>query len=201
VARSTAGTWGRFAVVLAAGLGAVVVSTAGPGSTSLRAVLVLLLFGCVVVASRRRPEPQGRGRTAEGAWQHVARELERSRRHGRPMALARIPMDAGHLESSTPAVEDRLTPALRATDHLWSQDGDVLVLLAEATSAQAQDALQRVVALLPDRATAAPLRIASFPEDGLTLTALCECLGGRRALRQFSSMAPTTADEPVEAAS
>ena len=188
-------------MVLAAGLGAVVVSTAGPGSTSLRAVLVLLLFGCVVVASRRRPEPQGLGRSAESGWQHVARELERSRRHGRPMALARIPMDAGALESSTPAAEDRLTPALRATDHVWGQDGDVLVLLAETTSAQAQDALQRVLALLPGRATTDPVRIASFPEDGLTLTALCECLGGRRALRQFSSMAPTTADEPVEAAS
>lgn len=214
VTRSTAGTWvrggwGRAAVVLTAGLGAVIVAVTDPGSTVLRGALVLLLVGCVAVASRHHPRP---GRTAgtaaaAAAWPDVARELERSRRHGRPMALGRIPLGATPSGGAADEVTDpadlagELAPALRATDRVWVQGSDLLVLLAEATSGQAQHAVRRLVALLPAGAETAPPRVASFPEDGLTLTVLCECLEGRRPLRRLGPLAPAASDGSAQAAS
>jgi hypothetical protein len=100
-------------------------------------------------------------------------ELQRSRRFGRPMALVRFRPGAAATEAAA-----RVAGTGRQVDRVWTIGPDILVLLPESGPSQAQAYVARLTRSLP--ALAEPPRVATFPNDGLTLSALAaELYNGR----------------------
>lgn len=97
-------------------------------------------------------------------------ELQRSRRFGRPMTLVLFRPDGVPVDD----VATTVAGCGRQVDQVLTVDDDVVVLLPEVGPSQAQAYVARVSGTLP--ALAAPPRTASFPNDGLTLSALTSIL-------------------------
>ncbi len=172
-------------MVLAAGA-AIAGILAGWGLASglpslLAGVPAVLILGLLVARTRNWGGARGEAVATEVAWPEVHVELARSRRHRRPMAILRFPIEAG------PEVVDRVTQRLRRFDRAWVAHGDLIVLLPETDRAAAERLVARVASLVDAHA---PAGVAVFPEDGATSATLMARLYGPPAV----SWARTVAD-------
>lgn len=150
--------------------------------------LVLVLLTAPTGSTESIPDTPAR----EG-WAEFRRELRRSRRSVRPMTIVRLP---GPADPAVAEVADlhgrarRLHTHLRLVDRTWVDEGSIYVLLPESTRVAADTLLDRLRRLTPDLVED-DVRIATFPDDGLTSGALISAVHGASL-----SAAPT----PIRAA-
>ena len=111
---------------------------------------------------------------SQTGWEDVHRELARARRYQRSMAILRLPGGAG-TDASERAIA--IVPYLRRIDRIWSEHGDVNVLLPDTDRAAAERLVGRLQARQPAAVGPSPA-IATFPVDGLTSGALLAVLYG-----------------------
>lgn len=143
------------------------------------ALSVLVALGVVQVARRRtgRPvaHPPRRG-SGPDDWHPLELELERARRYDRGFALLQLVgpsmvVDGRRVRSGATGTS---VLELRRTDVAWGGPERLQLLVPEASHQQLTGMLRRL------RAGVAPgteVRVACFPEDGLTARALVEALG------------------------
>jgi hypothetical protein len=138
------------------------------------------------------------------AWQELRREVDRSRRFDQPVTLlgVKVPAPAGgsRLRRDRSTVLDTLAPALRTIDSVWSDAGNVYVLLP-GTGVEAAEALvSRLWRELPELLPYNELHRASFPVDGVTAEALRAAVdarpGRRERLRRVRNVAAVSESEP-----
>jgi len=128
----------------------------------------------------------------------VARELYRSRRYGRHLALVGAPpVDAQALDS--------LTFSLRMLDRVWTEGKQLYVLLPEADREEAEGLLHRLAASETAVLEVERARVAVFPDDALTSDALIEAVrvsqttrNGRRDHRVHGALRSVEAPQIVE---
>jgi hypothetical protein len=129
--------------------------------------------------------PPGRG----GPWAVLARELDRSRRYRHQLTLVRVIPEApsgqrppaararregwpGHRRLAPPQeILAALDPVLRAGDSAWVDGTAVYLLMPETDVSGAEAMIARTRAAVPAVA-GATVRLACFPEHGLTEHAL-----------------------------
>ena len=117
---------------------------------------------------------------ARAGWAEFRRELRRSRRSTRPMTLLRTlsPLAPGAGRAEDPESRSRrLHEFLRLIDRTWVDDGAVYILLPE-TSRGAADALVSRLATVAPELLPGDVRMATFPDDGLTSGALISAVHG-----------------------
>jgi hypothetical protein len=143
----------------------------GLGVLSIAVTLVVgILIGVTAtIVVVRRPT----GDREADAWAGFIRELERARRYERPFVVARAPNSAARPDARGSHPHRPPDLPLRRTDEVWSVGADVYALLPEATPADAARWRQRLAATQ----AFADIRVASFPDDGLTTGALLSALG------------------------
>ena len=116
---------------------------------------------------------------ARAGWAEFRRELRRSRRSTRPMTLLRTLAPVGpDAAPEDPEVRSRrLHEHLRLVDRTWVDDGAVYLLLPETSRAAADSLVGRLQTLAPELLPG-DVRIATFPDDGLTSGALISAVHG-----------------------
>jgi hypothetical protein len=140
-------------------------------------VVPVVLFAIFLDRARladHRSVPGSPASSGASGWEDLHRELARARRHERPLAIVRLPGSGG---SDAAARAAALAPYLRRIDRVWSEHGDVNVLLPETDRAAAERLVGRLRARQPET-FGAEASIASFPTDGLTSGALLATLYG-----------------------
>lgn len=105
----------------------------------------------------------------------LATELERARRHQRPLTLVRI--DAPQLADRD---DEDLSIQLRRTDHVYAAGRSVYVLAPETDRASA-DRLAKRLATQLDLDEQEHVQVACFPEDEVSSGALLGRLSGHEA--------------------
>jgi len=151
------------------------------GGTPLMLVVPLGLAVFVVgTLAALRPHAEGRALAEVIGWERFDLELERSRRHERPLALLRIavPSQTQGRRRSVGAADVR--DSVRVLDAVWSDRDHVFVLMPETDRAVLGRAIGRILARLPSIDLDA-MRVALYPEDGLTSGALIARLEARDA--------------------
>lgn len=146
------------------------------------------------VASTRTP--------ARAGWAEFRRELRRSRRSVRPMTLLRLrgPADPeAAIEADLEGLSRRLHEHLRLVDRTWVDDGSVYVLLPESTRAAADSLLARLRVVAPELIVD-DLRLATFPDDGLTSGALISAVHGAKLSEVPTPIRAAAADGDAELA-
>ncbi len=114
-----------------------------------------------------------RRRVGAAPFDELLREMDRSRRHERPFAIARVRPPHSSAGTNIPATLRQ--GRWRSTDRTWRQGRDVYVLLPETNVGAAGVAIDR--ALTIGVAEGVDVRIAAFPESGITVGSLFEVLG------------------------
>jgi hypothetical protein len=168
--------------MIVAGVAAIVGGVIGWGiaTSSLLPIVVVVPFAVLVgflVMARLRDEravPMAAPSSSEAGWADVHREIARARRHERPMAIVRLPGEAG---SDVDARAAAIAPYLRRVDRTWADNGEVNLLLPETDRPAAERLVERLHGRLPDVVGSAA-SIAAFPSDGLTSGALLAALYG-----------------------
>ena len=156
---------GAVAAVLLAGLDEVVWIALAVGSAG-------ALMAALAV-SRRTVAPPSIQDEGTPAWAEFRRELARARRHERPLSIVRLP--GGATGRSTAALTVGPHRPLRRVDRAWAEGADLVILMPESDRSAAERAVDRLApALRIDPTTA---RVATFPVDGLTSTALVAAVG------------------------
>jgi hypothetical protein len=129
-------------------------------------------------------------------WEEVGRELDRSRRHGRPFVMLRV-VGAGSRSNGSvkhERAEEAYRDAVRSIDRVWTRRGDVYLLLPECTRATAQELMRRLNRELPEPLVPRQVHVAAFPEDGITQGALLRVLDGAddraRVLEPLTTLTP-----------
>ena len=173
--------WRQRVVLLVAIIGLVLLAQLD-GMPLLLQVASILTVSCmlVVVASRGLAKPR---RTVEkqGYLRHVSWELERARRHNRPLVLARVVLSSRPDKVTARQWAEEVRSRLRATDVAWIERDGLTLLLPEGSRSQARFAIARVTAALRHRANPQPARIAVFPDDEITLAGLLDAIAHPRA--------------------
>lgn len=122
-----------------------------------------------------------RRRLGSAPYDALRHEMDRARRHERPLALARIQLaavDGARGVHALLAGPTTGTPTLlRSTDRSWRDGRSVYLLLPETSTAAATSMVRRAVAAQP-AIEPGSWRVVAFPEDGLTIGALFEALDG-----------------------
>lgn len=176
---------GRFAPMLLLGIAAVSVGTAigyhlamtgGLPVSNGVLVIVPLMFVALLVSfhhGQRASRTDRLPASFERSWDSFRRELDRSRRFGRPFVLVRIPAhDEDRPNGSSDGSLAMLPLMLRSIDHVWAMDGSMYLLLPESNGDVARDVLARLRSAMPDVLPEEGVEIALFPDDGLTTGAL-----------------------------
>lgn len=144
-------------------------------SIALVALVVGLMLGGVMTSVAVRPRARVR---SEAGWEPFVHEIERARRYERPFVVARLPNCSVHPAVPGDEIAHQLPgPAIRRTDHSWRNGPDLYVLLPETGLAEAANWQERMLA----SGSYEDIRIAGFPDDGLTTTTLLTALGGTAA--------------------
>jgi hypothetical protein len=112
-----------------------------------------------------------------GSFEELERELNRSRRYGHPLFLARISCrgDGAAVPDRTQDTASALGSILRSVDRTWTEGTDVYVLLPECDRAQGLAALARIREPLSQLLSAEEqdsISFAAWPDDCLTGGAL-----------------------------
>jgi hypothetical protein len=169
------------AVITGAGIG-LQAGESGLGLAPGFGVLIALLGLGALVAFLSTPVRAGPplAGSDDAGWTEFRRELRRARRGGRPLTVLRIagdelPTDGPDGPSVLGTRSRRLGLHLRLVDRTWVDDGSIYVLLPESPRAAANALIGRIRAespgQLPER-----VRIATFPDNGLTSGALIAAL-------------------------
>jgi hypothetical protein len=124
-------------------------------------------------------------RQSEAGWAALHAELARSRRHDRRFAILTIPKSVWSAPDGT--AEDGIEAGLRAAtdvyallrrpDRAWTDGSSLHVLLTDCDRQQAWVFLQRARLGMPQLFADEGVRLAIFPEDGITLGALLAMAG------------------------
>jgi hypothetical protein len=144
--------------------------------------------------------------TALDPWDFLRRELDRARRYGRPLALVQI---APHAEAAAAppddptyrrrrgrfrrAAEDAdsvtyLRSELRTGDEVWRVHERIFVMLPESDYECAAALVERLTARAPHIVSSSDVRLAAFPEDGVTAGALLATLArGATSRKRFAA--------------
>ncbi len=206
-----------LALIAGAGIGTVVIGRGvalDPNLGLWAAALgggALLVTLILVPAAAAEAMATPSGTVNEAAWAEFRRELRRTRRGARPMTLIRIPgpamPTAAEMDSLT-ARCSRFAQHLRLVDRAWVDDGSIYVLLPESSRDAAEILLGRVASAAPDLVPA-DIRVATFPDDGLTSGALIAAIHGttlaevptpiRAALADAGELADHASDDVGEA--
>lgn len=140
---------------------------------------------------RRRPA----GRSED--WNLLRREIDRSRRHGHPLMVVRV--DAG-TRADAVRLQQALETHVRSIDAVWTHADSAYIMLPESDRAAGDGFLGRLRAAAPELVPADAVRVACFPQDGLTADALrsgLEAVEDDRTsltpLRPTATPAPATA--------
>lgn len=141
----------------------------------------ILLLALVAMPRAAAPDAGRRevSRLAETGWAEFRRELRRTRRAARPMTVVRIPAadPAAADDDLLAARAEHLAGELRLVDRTWIDDGSLYVLLPESPREAAASVLERIGMRRPDLLSG-ELRMATFPDDGLTSGALISAIHG-----------------------
>jgi hypothetical protein len=174
---------------LLARLGDGAVATAGGAVAVLGGALaVAAMASASAMSFRRGGEPVG---DEPNFLVSLERELDRSRRHGRPFVLIRVPLRSAPVAErrrrrrrDLPAVAggpSTLEPVLRSTDDAWTTGTDLYLLLPESDRRHGRICLERLRRRAPELLDDEAARIVAFPDDGVTSGALLNLLQGERA--------------------
>jgi hypothetical protein len=164
-----------FGAAIAGGAVGWALATGDPLPAVVAVPLVLLaLFLDRARLADHRTVPASLASSGASGWEDLHRELARARRHERPLAIVRLPGDGGTEAAARAAA---IAPYLRRIDRVWSEHGDVNVLLPETDRAAAERLVGRLRARQPET-FGAQAAIAAFPADGLTSGALLSTLYG-----------------------
>ena len=148
---------------------------AGGSLLALLLPIALAVFVTVTLAALRPSV----GRTASSdavGWERFHLELERSRRHERPLALLRIDGASATGDHAAPAVDpDAFREVVRVLDGIH-----VYVLMPEIDRLALGPAIGRILTRLPAIGLES-MRVALYPDDGLTSGALVARLESRDA--------------------
>jgi hypothetical protein len=135
-------------------------------------------------------------RQSEAGWAALHAELARSRRHDRRFAILTIPKDVWSAPGNTS--EEGIQVGLRAAadvhtllrrpDRAWTDGSTFHVLLTDCDRQQAWAFLQRARAGMPHLFADERVRLAIFPDDGITLGGL---LGTDRSDRVVEALQAT----------
>ena len=138
-------------------------------------VLALVLVLLTAPAER----PSSIALPARAGWAEFRRELRRSRRSTRPMTLLRTlaPLGPGAPPEDPDDRSRRLHEHLRLVDRTWVDDGAVYILLPETSRAAADSLVSRLLTVAPELLPG-DVRLATFPDDGLTSGALISAVHG-----------------------
>lgn len=112
----------------------------------------------------------------------IRRELDRARRHERPLAMVRLDVSSSSeaqtmLQRLLGDSVDTRRPLLRTTDRAWRRGMMVFVAMPETTVETGRKFADRVRSLMPDLAVNRS-RVVAFPESGLTIGSLFAALDG-----------------------
>jgi len=163
---------------------------AGAG-TVLGGSLTVVLMSASAMSFRRPDEPVESGPPEQPDFlTSLQRELDRSRRHGRPFVLIKVPL------RTSPSAERRrrkrrdapittggpgeLDPVLRNTDQAWTTETDLYLLLPESDRPHGRICLDRLRRRAPDLLDDSAARVVAFPDDGVTSGALLDLLSGEK---------------------
>ena len=158
-------------------LGLVVVGSLGLWFAGLGGIALVIVLLTAPAPASEAPTPVA---TAdEAGWAEFRREMRRARRGVRPLTLLRIPGPSSGLADAADLTtrSQRLSQHLRLVDRAWVDDGSVYVLLPESPRAAADVLLERVRASAPDLRFD-DVRVATFPDDGLTSGAIISAVHG-----------------------
>jgi hypothetical protein len=124
----------------------------------------------------RTPDERDRsGEEASAGWQSFAREVDRARRHERPLALGAVPLGQTPRYGLRRELLTIAGAAVRSIDVLWLDRDNLFVALPETDRAQAARVLARLtLRVRPEAANA--WRLSLFPDDALTVGGLVEQL-------------------------
>jgi hypothetical protein len=125
---------------------------------------------------------------AGDAWESLRRELDRARRYERPLALIQIaPVGEAAIEF--------VRSFVRAGDEVWRDRNRILVMLPEADQARATGMVERLRDCGAHVLAGADVRLASFPQDGLTAVALLDELARSRQPAKRFAPRPVIAED------
>lgn len=183
-ARWRPGAIAAVAAVAGAGMGNQA-AIAGVGFDSGLGLLVALLaLGALLLLFLTAPvgPSASADSPAEASWTEFRRELRRSRRGGQPLTMLRLvgdelPGDGPDGLSDLGTRARRLGLHLRLVDRVWVDETSVFVLLPDTSRAAADALIARIRAASPGQLPA-HIRIATFPENGLTSGALVAAVYG-----------------------
>ena len=157
-----------------------------------------------------RPEehPPGAARDTMHAidhWEELRRELHRSRRYKHHFVLARIPGKEHAHASIRPALRraefyeqevQTLSSFLRSVDLVWEDGGSIYVLAPECDRVMGEALIARLRKQASEVLPEDGVRLAAFPEDGLTSGALLASLRNRPPVGK-PSVLPRAVDAQV----
>jgi len=132
-----------------------------------------LLLVCLTLLARSAVPTTGPDETG---WIEFRRELRRARRGGQPLTMLRIageelPSEGPDGRSDLGSRARRLAHHLRLVDRTWVDQASIYVLLPETTRASADALIGRIRVTSPGQLPE-HVRMATFPENGLTSGAL-----------------------------
>jgi hypothetical protein len=117
----------------------------------------------------------------EDPWEALRREVDRSRRHHHPLTLLRLiapPRGRDGRRRKLMATMQGLRRAMRSVDSIWVDHDGIYMLLPESDRDAAHGLLGRLRDAASDAVPAGDaVRMACFPEDGLTANALRAAVG------------------------
>ena len=129
-------------------------------------------LGLVLVGARGRTRPVAPHVSLVGDWDAFRREIDRSRRYERPLALATASLPAAIADSeSVVDLMARAKTRLRSVDILWHHGSRLWILMPESTRDGGIAAIKRITEVSPS-ALDARWRLVMFPDDALTTGAL-----------------------------
>jgi len=168
---------------LALGLGSLIVASAAvivalfAGHQHIAAAAVLLATASAAIGFLMAwggvKRPSG---VQTSVWAVLGEEVSRQRRNGGSLTLVRMSyLSTGHAQSARGSIEAEL----RAEDVVSPDGSDLMVLLIASNREAALNVVDRLIQAAP--AVTREVRMASFPEEALTVGALFEVLSGAAA--------------------
>lgn len=180
-APSTSRRAARRGLITAASLLVVVLVVWLLSGQSLAAVAVAIgpvgAIGLLLVRERGTLPAAPAGRSVLEDWEAFKREIDRSRRHERSLALAVASLPDTTLTGGLLA--DTIAQArsqIRSIDLLWYDGSEFWLLMPEAHREGATTAIRRIANAAPATSSAV-WRLVIFPDDALTVGTLISELG------------------------
>ena len=139
------------------------------GTVTVLVLVLVMSSGLVAIVARRVRPTATTTRSRQDDWGPLLDELERARRYDRGFALLELADNALRVEGRRLRSDAGVLLELRRTDTAWGGPDRLHVLVPEATRLQLDGMLDRLRRSLHHTTD---VRVACFPEDGLTARAL-----------------------------